>query len=292
VIRHGNISCRDIGYAGIGDEAGPGLDTQLGALARLGWDAIELRTVDGRHLADLDDRRFAEIATRVADAGVRVVCVDSRIGDWSRPITSPFEIDLAELYVLAKRCAALGTRFVRVMSYPDDGMPADEWRARVIGRMRVLADRAERAGVVLLHENCAGWAATDADRMVELLSAVDSPALGLLFDVGNGVAHGYRAREVLDRVAPHVAHVHVKDAVRVGATTVYTLPGRGEADVAGCLRTLLASGYRGHLSIEPHLAVRPHEGVTHDDGGTAFVAFGSALRDLVDTLPRTDPAVL
>jgi sugar phosphate isomerase/epimerase len=277
-----------IRYAGIGDEAGPGLDTQLAALARLGWDSIELRTVDGTHLADLDEQRFAATAARISDAGLRVVCVDSRIGNWDRPITSPFEVDLAELYVLAKRCAALGTRFVRIMSYPNAGLPDDEWRDRVVGRIRVLVDRAERAGLVLLHENCAGWAATDGTRMVELLTEVDSPALRLLFDVGNGVAHGYRARDVLDQVVAHVAHVHVKDAVRVDGTTVYTLPGRGTADVAGCLRTLLAHGYRGHLSIEPHLTFRPHEGVAHDgdadDDGAAFVAFGTALRDLVDPL--------
>jgi sugar phosphate isomerase/epimerase len=275
-----------IRYAGIGDEAGPGLDTQIAAVRQLGWDAIELRSVGGEHLADLSDREFASVVTEVAGAGLRVVCVDSRIGNWARPVDGPFQPDLAELDVLAERCAALGTRFVRIMSYPNAGLSDDEWGCRVIGRLRVLADRAERAGLVLLHENCVGWAATSGDRMLEMLSAVDSPALRLLFDVGNGVAHGYRTADVLEQVVEHVAHVHVKDAVTVAGTTVYTMPGVGQADVADCLRTLLAHDYRGHVSIEPHLATRPHEGVTADDDGAAFVAFGTALQDLVEQVVR------
>jgi sugar phosphate isomerase/epimerase len=271
--------------AGIGDEAGPAPATQIAAVRRLGWDALELRTIDGTHVADLSERRFAAVAGEIADAGLAVVCVGSRIGGWSRSIDGPFRDDLAEFAVLADRCAALGTRFVRVMSYPNAGLPEPEWGHRAAGRLRVLADRAERAGLVLLHENCAGWAATSAERMLRLLTAVGSPALRLLFDTGNGVAHGYRAAEVLARVVAHVEHVHVKDAL-AGPEPVYTLPGRGEAEVETCLRTLVAHGYRGHVSIEPHLTLRPHEGFAVDDGGAAFVAAGEALQGLLGRLPE------
>lgn len=270
-----------ITYAGIGDEAGPEPRAQIGALARLGWTTIELRTVHGSTIADLDERRFAELNCALRASGLRVVCVASRIGSWARPITGSFDLDLHELEVLARRCAALGTRYVRIMSYPNDGLTEREWQRRSIDRIRILVRRAEQAGLVLLHENCSGWAGRNAERMLRLIEEVDSPALRMLFDTGNGVAFGYQAYDLLTDIAPYVAHVHVKDADGDSAEPVYVLPGAGRARVADCLRLLLRGGYRGVWSIEPHLELRPHEQQVRDGAAASFVAAGIALADLV-----------
>ncbi|CAM02485.1 sugar phosphate isomerase/epimerase [Saccharopolyspora erythraea NRRL 2338] len=267
---------------GIGDEADVGLAGQISALRRLDWRAIELRTVDGVAMADLDPRGFEAVRDAVREAGLEVVCLASRIGNWARPITGSFHHDLAELDVLTAQCAALGTRFIRIMSYPGGELDEQDWAYRVITRIRRLAERAEQAGLVLLHENCSGWAGTDADRMLRLLDEVGSPALRLLFDTGNGVAHGYDAVTMLGRVLPHVAHVHVKDAVATPNGVGYTLPGEGHAGVAECLRMLGDAGYTGWLSLEPHLATRPHEGLrAHGDSAELFVRAGQRLRQLV-----------
>ncbi|MFF0461869.1 sugar phosphate isomerase/epimerase family protein [Streptomyces mexicanus] len=273
--------------AGIGDEAAPDTDGQLAALRELGWHAVELRSVDGTALADLTPAAFDALTRRLEDTGTTVVAVASRIGNFSRPVTGDLAVDLAELDVLAERCAALDCRFVRIMSYPNDGLPEAEWADRVVARTAVLADRARRAGLVLLHENCAGWAGDSAERALGLLRAVDSPALRLLFDTGNGVPYGYDAPRMLRDLAPHVAHVHIKDAVRTpGGDTAYTLPGEGDAGVAACLRILAAHGYTGALSLEPHLAVRPHEGLLRagQDAAALFVRAGRALTRLLATV--------
>jgi sugar phosphate isomerase/epimerase len=269
------------GLVGIGDEAAPDLDGQLAAVRALGWDAVELRTVDGHAVADLDAAGRDRLVRAVHAAGVRVVCLDSRIGGWAGTVADPFERDTAELAALTGLCAELGTPYVRIMSYPNAGLPGADWRRAVVDRVRVLADLAAAAGTTLVHENCAGWAATSAERALDLLDAVGNPALRLLFDVGNGVAHGYDAPSLLADLVPFVAHVHVKDAVGGGADTTYTLPGDGKAGVTECLRLLRAGGYSGALSIEPHLATRPHEGRWADGTGTAsFVAAGRRLAEL------------
>lgn len=280
-----------IRFAGIGDEAGATLPDQVGSLVRLGWTSIELRTVDDTAVADLDDDMFAKLVSTLEASGLETVCIGSRIGNWARPISNDFSDDLRELAVLERRCAALGTRYVRVMSYPNDGLCEQEWRRRVVERMRRLAGRAEQAGLVLVHENCAGWAGTRPERMLTLLEAVDSPALRLLFDTGNGVAHRYDAYDLLTHIVEHVAHVHIKDARGDAAHPVYTLPGAGRTRVADCLRLLLDSGYTGTWSIEPHLALQPHlagasgagTGTNEPSGGRgdSFVASGQALERLV-----------
>ncbi len=281
-----------IAYAGIGDEAGAGLRTQLDALAGLGWSRIELRTVEGTAVADLDEAAFTRLADALAAQGVTVAGVASRIGNWSRPVTGAFDADLDELAVLTPRCAALGTRYIRIMSYLNAGLDEHEWGRRAVYRIRELADRAERAGLVLLHENCTGWAAANAERMLTMLEAVGSPALRLLFDTGNGIAYGYEAYDLLADILPHVAHVHVKDAEGDATDPGYTLPGAGRCRVAECLRLLLRSGYTGVWSIEPHLSLRPHEsgssalsgadGHEGDQGRhDGFLASGHALEQLV-----------
>lgn len=282
--------------AGIGDEAAPDLAGQLAAVGELGWNRLELRTIGGVPIARLSDAAFSEAARRLRAAGVAVVCVAAKIGDWSRPATGDFLVDLAELEILVRRCAVLDTRLVRVMSYPSGGLGEPEWGRRVRLRLRELARRAEEGGLVLVHENCAGWAGDRADRMLDLVTGIDSPALRLLFDTGNGVAHGYPSAPMLREVIEYVAHVHVKDAlVGPNGEVGYVQPGAGEADVAECLRSLLAHGYTGALSIEPHLHLRPHLAASGIESGrgdrAAFVAYGRALERLVAQAASTgDPA--
>ncbi|MER5737377.1 M20/M25/M40 family metallo-hydrolase [Streptomyces sp. NPDC002262] len=282
---------------GIGDEAAPGLAGQIAVARELGWSALELRSIDGTALADLSATAVRDAAARLHAAGLGVVCLDSRIGNWARPVTGPFSADLEELDRLAEHGRVLGCRSLRVMSWTDGGLPEEEWAAEAIDRMRRLARRAERLGVELLHENCTGWAGSDAARTLRMLAEVDSPALRVLFDIGNGVPYGYDGHALLARLLPHVAHVHVKDALpgdRPGEA-VYTLPGEGVARVADCVRLLEEHGYRGAYSLEPHLAVVPHAGIRGEDTDTAgpFVRAARRLAALpVPPLPSPAPVTV
>ncbi|MFC3453804.1 sugar phosphate isomerase/epimerase family protein [Amycolatopsis speibonae] len=264
--------------AGLTDEAAHDIDGQISVLTDLGWPAIELRTIDKVAIADITDEQFSSVSAALFDNGLRVVCLASRIGGWSRPITTPFRDDLDELDVLAKRARLLGTRYVRIMSYPNDGLAEFDWRAHAIARVGALTDRAERHGVTLLHENCSGWAGTKAERMLDLLDEISSPALKLLFDTGNGVVHGYDGYDLLADIVDHVEHVHVKDADGCG----YTVPGEGSARVMECVELLQANGYSGAWSLEPHLAVAPHEsGGLAADAVAQFRTAGKAMTELL-----------
>ncbi|MFE0777292.1 M20/M25/M40 family metallo-hydrolase [Streptomyces sp. NPDC058861] len=279
---------------GIGDEAAPGLAGQIAVARELGWTSLELRSLDGTALADLPEPDVREAAGRLHAAGLGVVCLDSRIGNWARPVIGPFSADLEELERLAAYGRILGCRSLRVMSWTDGGLSEDAWAAGAIDRMRRLARRAEALGVELLHENCAGWAGSDASRTLRLLTEVDSPALRVLFDTGNGVPYGYDAHALLEELLPHVAHVHIKDALpgdRPGEA-VYTLPGEGAARVADCVRLLEEYGYRGAYSLEPHLAVVPHEGVRDEDAAGPFVRAARRLAALPLPAPRAAPNLL
>ncbi|MDQ3406248.1 MAG: sugar phosphate isomerase/epimerase, partial [Actinomycetota bacterium] len=152
------------------------------------------------------------------------------------------------------------------------------WEYRVLRRVRELAARAEQFGLVLLHENCAGWAGADAKRALVMIEEARSPALRLLFDTGNGLAYGYQAVEMLPQLIEFVEHVHVKDGL---PGPVWQVPGQGDVDVARCLNLLLDHGYGGALSIEPHLSLRPHERDGRPGTLAGFLAAGRALESLL-----------
>ncbi|GLW55744.1 sugar phosphate isomerase/epimerase family protein [Kitasatospora phosalacinea] len=271
-------------FGGIGDEAAPDLAGQIDALQQLGWDELELRTVDGVWIADLPLPRVEEVAAALRQHGIRTCGIAARIGNWASDVTDDPAADDRELDALGTRAALLGTRRVRVMSYPNrTGLPEAEWRLRVLRRMRRLADRAHRGGLLLLHENCQGWAGSSADNTLDLMASAGGPGLRLLHDTGNGIPYGYDGFELLRRTVDHVDHLHVKDAVGGGEDTRYVLPGAGNARLADTLRLLTARGWHGVWSLEPHLVTRPHEGLAAD-GRTesGFVAAGRALTALVE----------
>ncbi|MEU1087519.1 sugar phosphate isomerase/epimerase family protein [Streptomyces sp. NPDC005892] len=272
---------------GIGDEAAAGLPEQIRIHRDIGFPAVELRTVDGVGLHDLPEDRVRAFADTLAGAGLSVPVVDTPVGSWAVSVTGDFELETDILRRAVVRARILGCRSLRVMSYPNDGLPEGEWRAEVFRRMRRLTELAEDAGVVLLHENCHGWAGQGFRQTLELVTDIDSPALRLLFDVGNGLAYGYDSLPFLRETLPWVDHVHVKDGVRnADGSAVFGLPGEGEARVRACMELLEGSGYQGWYSIEPHVALIPHLGISA--GGPemekAYTEYGHRFSELASTV--------
>lgn len=252
-------------FSGISDEASQYLERQLAAHRELGWTHIELRNIDGKNLTDADDAAFARIADAVEASGIQVCCFASQLANWSRPITSDFAVDREELARAIPRMQRLGTKFIRGMSYPNDGLSHDAWRDEAVRRMRELTKMAEDGGVILVHENCNGWGGESPENTLELLERVDSPALKLVYDTGNPFMHRQDALAYLQAVIDHVIHVHIKDGYLDGDKHVFTYPDEGSCQVGACIRTLLAHGYDGGYSIEPHLASIVHTGEVKGD---------------------------
>jgi L-ribulose-5-phosphate 3-epimerase len=271
--------------SGLADEAASDIRTQIEAHRALGWNTIELRSVDDVPLAELSDRHFAETLNALQVAEFSIVALASSIGNWSGTIEMPFERDIGELARLLDFATKAKTRYIRIMSYPRGNSDESSWRKEVLRRTIELSARAADRGLVLLHENCHGWAGTDPGRALDLIHATQGRGLSLLFDTGNPVAHGYDGLAYLEQILPYVSHVHVKDA-RVGENgegVTFTYPGAGSADVELAIRKMLDSGYDGAFSIEPHVEVRAHEnGRPGANAFDSYVAYGRRLMELMN----------
>ncbi len=275
-------------FSGIADEAAKDIDRQILAHKELGWKHIELRNIAGKNLTDLPEEQFIEVRKKIEDAGLQVSCFASQLANWSRPISGDFELDLLELRRAIPRMQALGTPYIRCMSYPNAALPLDEsrWRKEVIRRLKILAQMAEDGGVTLVHENCNGWGGLGPRQSMEMLAAVGLSSLQLLFDTGNPAQYGQDSWEYYQGVRDRVAYVHVKDYFQPKSKgdERACFPGEGCGKVPEILRDLISRGYKGGISIEPHLAAVIHRQQDIQDPQVAFrsyVEYGRRLEKLV-----------
>ena len=275
-------------YSGIADEAGQDIQTQIRAHQELGWRFIEPRLVNKTQFTDLPDDQFDATCLALAMAKIQVSSFASGIANWACKITDPMEKSTATLMRAINRMHRLGTKFIRVMSYPNDGLPEQQWRAEVVRRFQVLAKIAEDAGIVLLVENCDGWASQSPANYKEFFETINSAAVKAVYDTGNPASHGQtNTWEWYQAAKPHIAYIHIKAHTGPGGTHVW--PDTGASMISETLSDLQTNGYRGFISIEPHIQSVIHEakGASNEEAAyRCYVEYGRRLMQLVKQLPE------
>jgi sugar phosphate isomerase/epimerase len=251
---------------GIADEGSTELKEQIRIHRTLGWNTLELRLIGKTNVCAIDDEAFDQVYRTLQEEQMEVICFASSIANWARPISSDFQTDVEELKRATARMQRLRTPFIRVMSYPNDGLAEADWRKEAIRRMKELARIAADGDVVMVHENCSGWGGMSPENQKILLEEVHSPNLQIVFDTGNPVGEGHSPAETWDfyqTALPFIKHVHIKDCAKTAKGEIeYTYPGEGQSMVRLILGSLLDLGYKGAFSIEPHITAQIHLGTS------------------------------
>ena len=102
---------------GFADEASQDLEKQIQVTKELGWNAIEARSVWGTNIHDISQRDFERVQRILDDAKVRINCFGSTIANWSKSVSDPFDVSIAEVERAIPRMHALDTKLIRIMSY-------------------------------------------------------------------------------------------------------------------------------------------------------------------------------
>jgi sugar phosphate isomerase/epimerase len=115
--------------------------------------------------------------------------------------------------------------------------------------LKPVITHAEKEGVQLLIEPEPGLLIEKADQFLELMQHIDSPAVGLNFDIGHFYCVSDDPAATVPRLAPYIRHFHLED---IAATRVHhhLIPGDGAIDFGGTLRAIRAIGYEGWITIE------------------------------------------
>jgi sugar phosphate isomerase/epimerase len=130
--------------------------------------------------------------------------------------------------------------------------PGGSWQQALklfVENLKPVAEHAEKEGVLLLVEPEPGLLIEKMDQFLELMQHLDSPAVGLNFDIGHAFCVGDDPATTIPRVAKWIRHFHLED---IAATRVHQhlIPGTGAIDFAATLRTIRGIGYDGWLTVE------------------------------------------
>jgi sugar phosphate isomerase/epimerase len=143
----------------------------------------------------------------------------------------------------------LGCPLQRVfIGTPKEPFDPDEALASTAANLKGAARYAEDIGIKIAIETHDAW--LTGPRMKRLVEEVNSPNVGVCFDVGNSYHFGHPLEETFAAIKPYIWHVHFKDSLGPGSRNRLPLIGRGEVDLYGAAQLLEASGYSGYYSCE------------------------------------------
>jgi sugar phosphate isomerase/epimerase len=130
--------------------------------------------------------------------------------------------------------------------------PGQTWREAAdifYEELMPCVEVAERLEVCLLIEPEPELMIERFGQFLEFIERVDSPWLGLNFDIGHAYCVGETPQDWVPKMAPYARHYHFED---IAATRVHRhlIPGHGAIDLLATLRAILATGYDGWITVE------------------------------------------
>lgn len=214
-----------------------------------GVDGVSIESCYFKHI---DDRFLVELRDKLDEYGFE------RVWAWGHPDGLKSGSDKAA----AKDCAQhlafaerIGARVMRIAGGSRRSRPAS-WavhKRQLGGALKKLLGTAEKHGVVLAVENHIDML---ADEMVDLITSIDSPWLGVCLDTGNNLRMFEDPLEVSAKLAPFTRATHIKDltAYRGNPRDFTFWPsvvlGDGLCEIAKVIGLLKKAKYDGLLAIE------------------------------------------
>ncbi len=130
-----------------------------------------------------------------------------------------------------------------------DGMTYEQGMTQFAEILKPLCEHAHKVGVILLIEPEPGLLLETTDQYLELADRVDSPAMGLNFDIGHAYCMGEDIPAQIAKLAQHTRHYHVED---IAATRVHhhLVPGTGAIGFAPIFEAIARTDYREWITVE------------------------------------------
>lgn len=108
---------------------------------------------------------------------------------------------------------------------------------------------AEKHEVMLLIEPEPGLFIETFPQYLEFVSRIQSPWIGLNFDIGHAFCVGHEPSEWIPKMASHTRHYHLED-IPASREHRHMVPGRGAIDFSATLQAIAATGYDGWVTVE------------------------------------------
>ncbi len=234
-------------------------------IAALGYAGLEL-LADVPHAwpAGLLEERKRSIRNTLAQHNLKIANLNAfmmnAVADPRQPYWHPSWIEPDPHYRAirrehTKRALALAAELdaPSIQTEPGGPLPPGEsWEsaAKVFyDEFMPCVEVAESRQVMLLIEPEPGLLIETFPQYLEFIERIQSPWVGLNFDIGHAYCVGHDLTEWIPKMASHTKHYHIED-IPLSREHRHMIPGHGAIDFAATLRAIAATGYDGWVTVE------------------------------------------
>ena len=224
------------------DEYNNSLDEQIKGLKLNGIDYIEIRTVDGKNVADLTDNEVEIARDKLNKGGIKVWSIGSPLGKVD------INCDFEEYKKKVERVCVIANMFncknIRMFSF----FNSYDKKELVFKYLKEMVDIANKYGVNMCHENEKEIYGDTVDRVLEIKENVDG--LKYIYDPANFVQCKHDADYAIEKLFDSILYFHIKDVI--SETDQLVPAGYGDGKIEKFISMINKDVT---LTLEPHLAV-------------------------------------
>jgi sugar phosphate isomerase/epimerase len=132
---------------------------------------------------------------------------------------------------------------------PLKGMSAEEGLQLFTEGLLMIRDRAAEKRVRVLIEPEPGLLIESSAQFISLFKNLDPDVFGLNFDIGHFFCAGEDCSSLIPQLKDYIYHFHLED-IAESREHIHLMPGDGVIDLAGILKTIDESGYKGFVTVE------------------------------------------
>ena len=241
------------------------VEDALRRVAALGYQGVELMA-DTPHLwpGDVGPAQIDAVRAAIDQHGLEISNINAfmmnKVGDPRQPYWHPSWIESDSEYrriridhTIAALSMAKQLGAPCITTEPggplEDGLTFAAGMDRFVDMLKPVIAHAEDVGVPLLIEPEPGLLIEKFDQYLELRERIDSPLMGLNFDIGHAYCVAEAPEDWVPKMAAHTQHYHAED---IAASRVHhhLVPGTGAIDFAATLKAIAATAYDGWITVE------------------------------------------
>ena len=228
------------------------LEETIRRIARIGYDGIEIgAAAPHAYPAYTSSERRREIRSVLDDNNIVVSAMLPAPGggpgfNVASPLPEERRAAIDQYKQVAQLCSDLGGNTLLYVAgwviYGTEWQRAFAWSREALVEIGQAA--ADLGVTVVIEQNPAdGNLLESADDGIEMMRAVDSPNVKLMFDTIHAMYRNEVPTDYVYRMAEDLRYVHISDVDRLP-------PGQGRGDFIGLVQALKDIGYDGFLSME------------------------------------------
>ena len=214
-----------------------------------GLECMEVRSVNDHSPFDFTDQDIADINAAAKKYDLSVCAISAPLFKCDFDDDAAIASHIESFEKCAMRANQIGAKMIRGFDFWYSGVSLEK-RAE---KYKNIAHICQKYDIICVLEADPSVHSNTPHKTAELVKAIDSPYIKVLFDPGNEVWVNEKASDdAYMAVKPYLAHIHIKDADIIDGKPDGVKIGAGLVDYKTLFARLIDDEYCGNVMLETH----------------------------------------